>query len=177
MENKAIGIKWALIFFQLMDAWKLLWEYYLRTDFLIVQLPKAGLTDGMLPLALSCFPALLGAWFSFQVSAASRGAWSSFSLWEVTQGLQGNASIIFKYGLDPLTTNVRELQSHFKQGWWDSHCTMPLADFNRCPTSFKRDHYQFQCYNSNGYYTAVSICFFIKLLPLPCGHHSLLPTC
>lgn len=38
--------------------------------------------------------------------------------------------------------NVRELQSHFKQGCSDSHCTTPPADFNRCPTSFKRDHYQ-----------------------------------
>lgn len=39
-------------------------------------------------------------------------------------------------------TDVRELQSHFKQGCSDSHCTTPPADFNRCPTSFKRDHYQ-----------------------------------
>lgn len=72
-------------------------------------------------------------------------------------------------------TDVRELQTHFKQGCSDSHCTTPPADFNRCPTSFKRDHsntvqlqWLLHCF---------SICFFIKVLPLPCGHHSLLPTC
>ena len=47
----------------------------------------------------------------------------------------------------PLTTwmhhrGKRELQSHFRQTCSESHCTTPPADFNRCPTSFKRDHYQ-----------------------------------
>lgn len=40
------------------------------------------------------------------------------------------------------TTEVRELHSHFKQRCSESHRATPPTDFNRCPTSFKRDHYQ-----------------------------------
>lgn len=98
--------------------------------------------DGILPLTASCFPAFWEDWFGFQVPAASRGAWSTFSLWEVTQGLQGDESIIFKDWLRQSECTREVMQSHFKQGCPDSNCTMPPADFNRCPTSFKRNHYQ-----------------------------------
>lgn len=93
---------------------------------------------GILPLAVSCFPAF---WFGSQLPLKSR---STLSLSEVTQGLHG-AGVQYFRGLlqrPARTTEGRELQSHFRQRCSGSRCATPPADFNRCPTSFRRDHYR-----------------------------------
>lgn len=112
-----------------MDAWQLLWEYYLRTDLFIVQL---------------LFSCILGDLFGFRVPVASRGAWSTFSLLRNHSRPSGKWVHHFQGCLrqSGCTTEVRDLQCRVKQGCSDSHCTMPPADFNRCPTWFRRDHYQ-----------------------------------
>lgn len=93
---------------------------------------------GILPLAVSCFPAF---WFGSQLPLKSR---STLSLSEATQGLHG-AGVQYFRGLlqrPERAAEGRELQSRFRQRCSESCCATPPADFNRCPTSFRRDHYR-----------------------------------
>lgn len=114
-----------------------------------------------LPPSSHCNPGEPGALSSFQKSLRAFTALSPLF-----------SSLLQQSGCTP---KVGELQSCFEQICSESHCTTP-ADFNRRPTSFKRDYYQHST-------TPVStmlifkICFFIKVLLLLCEHHSLPLTC
>lgn len=126
-----------------MDAWQFLWEYYLRTDLLIVQLPVAGPTDGILPLAVS-FSCFLGGLVWLPGPSGVQGSLEHFQPLRRHSRPPGKWVYHFQGRLRQCkcTTEVRDLQCHVKKGCSDSHCTMPPADFNRCPPSFRRDHYQ-----------------------------------
>lgn len=93
---------------------------------------------GILPLAVSCFPAF---WFGSQLPLKPR---STLSLSEVTPGLHGAGVQHFPGRLQQpeRTAEGRELQPRFRQRCSESRCATPPADFNRCPTSFRRDHYR-----------------------------------
>lgn len=127
-----------------MDTWQLLWEFYLRTDLLIVQLPTAGLTGGILPLAVSCFPAFWSSLVWLPAPTEIQGSREHSQPLRSHSGPSQGWVHRFQGLLQQpeCTAEVRELQSHFKQRSSESHYTTPPADFNRCPTSFKRDHYQ-----------------------------------
>lgn len=128
------------MFSQLTDAWQLLRELYPRTDSLIVQLPTAGFTGRILPLAVSCFPVF---WNGL--------VWLP-ALLEIQRSQEDS---------QPLRSPSGPSQgwAHSYQGpFWQPECTPFQAgmfweslhntssDFSRCPASFKRDCYQ--CYTT-----------------------------